>query len=92
LGHFDALLGTPGSYEDAALDGARSGEALAYVLVWRWNHLPAMHYELERATGTGNMIAVEFTATASASPAVPPQHGIFIIELQDNLIARVRAY
>ena len=92
LTYFDPLLTSQATYEDASSGGPRSGAALGLLLGSRWNYMPELRFELERATGDKNTVKVEFTATYMTVPPGPPRRGEFIIELQDNLIVRARGY
>lgn len=91
--YFAALLGSAGTYEDPLSGGPQSALTLRLLLLWRWRHFPDLHYEIESVTGNSELVAVEWKATGSvAATKERPLRGVFVIQLQGDSIAGVRAY
>jgi hypothetical protein len=84
------LFAPDGTYEDPL-----SGQPLTPVwagVLWkrRWKRFPTLHYDLDRVTSEGRVLAVEWTATGVGT--APSVRGIFIITVDSDVITSVRGY
>lgn len=87
------LLAPGATYEDPLSGGERSGPFLTFLLLATFHRFPHAHYELERATGDQDSLAVEWRATGLFKGTnQTPLNGVFVIQLQGNAIASVRGY
>lgn len=84
------LLAPDGTYEDP-LSG-RPLDARWAAQLWKgiWRTFPKLHYDLDRVTSHGQVLAVEWTATGVGTSR--PVRGIFIITVGSDSIASVRGY
>jgi hypothetical protein len=84
------LLAPDGTYEDP-LSGRPLDPRWAAQL-WKgiWRTFPKLHYDLDRVTSNGRVLAVEWTATGVGTAR--PVRGIFIITVGSDSIASVRGY
>ena len=91
LEDFDGLLMPGGTYEDPLTNGQRSGPGLAFVFVFAWKAFPQSRYELQRVSGEGDVVVVNWTATGlGAVTAEKPLEGVFVIHVHGNAIASVQ--
>lgn len=84
------LLAEGATYEDPVIGKPFSSANLAYYLSAQFASCPALKYEIERVTGGGGVVMIEWRALGIGGLA--PLPGVFVIELDDNRVRRVRAY
>ena len=93
LQNFDLLLLPSATFEDPVSNGPRSGVSLAYHLTLRWTKCPTEHYDIDRVFRDGDLVGIEWKATGLGDGTKEdPLRGVFLLTLQGDAIAGVRAY
>lgn len=79
-------------HEDAVLEFPQSGERFEGVenfREWRSNYPAVTSYEIRRVRGGGSVWVAELEVSYDGAP---PMHGVSILELRDDKIARESIY